>query len=144
MCRLSGIIRSYLGPETDIISQSHTLESMKQLSCVYIYNFFKVYPSYHTVQQYYLEFLYMPTHILLIALKCGCHFSKTPEGISIPVTVGVKIFIYLLVGLWQCSLCCSDRLQTMLAEKAMATHSSTLAWKFPWIEEPGRLQSMGL
>ena len=28
-------------------------------------------------------------------------------------------------------------------EKAMATHSSTLAWKIPWREEPGRLQSMG-
>ena len=27
--------------------------------------------------------------------------------------------------------------------KAMATHSSTLAWKIPWTEEPGRLQSMG-
>ena len=30
-----------------------------------------------------------------------------------------------------------------LAEKAMAPHSSTLAWKIPWTEEPGRLQSMG-
>ena len=29
-------------------------------------------------------------------------------------------------------------------EKAMATHSSTLAWQIPWMEEPGRLQSMGL
>ena len=28
-------------------------------------------------------------------------------------------------------------------EKAMATHASTLAWKIPWTEEPGRLQSMG-
>ena len=28
-------------------------------------------------------------------------------------------------------------------EKAMAPHSSTLAWKIPWTEEPGRLQSMG-
>ena len=28
-------------------------------------------------------------------------------------------------------------------EKEMATHSSTLAWKIPWIEEPGRLQSTG-
>ena len=28
--------------------------------------------------------------------------------------------------------------------KEMATHSSTLAWKIPWTEEPGRLQSMGL
>ena len=28
-------------------------------------------------------------------------------------------------------------------EKAMATHSGTHAWKIPWTEEPGRLQSMG-
>ena len=28
-------------------------------------------------------------------------------------------------------------------EKKMATHSSTLAWKVPWTEETGRLQSMG-
>ena len=28
-------------------------------------------------------------------------------------------------------------------EKAMAPHASTLAWKIPWTEEPGRLQSMG-
>ena len=28
-------------------------------------------------------------------------------------------------------------------EKVMATHSSNLAWKIPWTEEPGRLQSMG-
>ena len=28
-------------------------------------------------------------------------------------------------------------------EKEMATHSSTLAWKVPWMEEPSRLQSMG-
>ena len=28
-------------------------------------------------------------------------------------------------------------------EKEMATHSSTLAWKMPWMEEPGGLQSMG-
>ena len=29
-------------------------------------------------------------------------------------------------------------------EKEMATHSSILAWKIPWLEEAGRLQSMGL
>ena len=29
-------------------------------------------------------------------------------------------------------------------EKEMATHSSILAWRTPWTEEPGRLQSMGL
>ena len=30
-----------------------------------------------------------------------------------------------------------------ISEKAMAPHSSTFAWKIPWMEEPGRLQSMG-
>ena len=37
----------------------------------------------------------------------------------------------LTLAYWDCS------------EKAMAPHSSTLAWKIPWMEEPGRLQSMG-
>ena len=31
-----------------------------------------------------------------------------------------------------------------LLEKEMVTHSSTLAWKTPWTEKPGRLQAMGL
>ena len=33
--------------------------------------------------------------------------------------------------------------QEELLEKEMAIHSSILAWKIPWMEEPGRLQSMG-
>ena len=40
-----------------------------------------------------------------------------------------------LTGFWPPNLVSS--------EKAMATNSSTLAWKIPWTEEPGRLQSMG-
>ena len=39
---------------------------------------------------------------------------------------------------WVRSLCWEDPL-----EKEMAPHSSTLAWKIPWTEEPGKLQSMG-
>ena len=39
---------------------------------------------------------------------------------------------------WVRSLCWEDPL-----EKGMATHSSILAWRIPWIEEPGRLQSTG-
>ena len=52
-----------------------------------------------------------------------------------------------LVG---CSLWChkesdmTERLHLHTLEKEMATHSSFLAWKTPWMEEPGRLQSMGL
>ena len=41
-------------------------------------------------------------------------------------------------GTWIQSLGQEDPL-----EKEMATHFSTLAWKIPWMEEPGRLQSMG-
>ena len=40
---------------------------------------------------------------------------------------------------WVQSLGWEDRL-----EKEMAIHSSIIAWKIPWTEEPGRLQSMGL
>ena len=35
-------------------------------------------------------------------------------------------------------------LSMLYSEKAMTPHSSTLAWKTPWMEEPGGLQSMGL
>ena len=42
----------------------------------------------------------------------------------------------------QCSEFRLKGLQTG-CEKAMAPHSSTFAWKIPWTEEPGRLQSMG-
>ena len=41
---------------------------------------------------------------------------------------------------------CSHEIKRQLllgTEKAMAPHSSTLAWKIPWMEEPGGLQSMG-
>ena len=40
---------------------------------------------------------------------------------------------------WVQFLCQEDSL-----EKEMATHSSILAWKIPWVEEPSGLQSMGL
>ena len=33
--------------------------------------------------------------------------------------------------------------RALFTEKSLATHSSTLAWKLPWMEEPSRLQSMG-
>ena len=39
--------------------------------------------------------------------------------------------------------CPSLSLVAVLMEKAMAPHSSTLAWKIPWMEKPARLQSMG-
>ena len=40
-------------------------------------------------------------------------------------------------------LCSFESACPHASEKAMAIHSSTLAWKIPWVEEPDRLQSMG-
>ena len=47
----------------------------------------------------------------------------------------------LLAFLLVCLCVCMNA--SLCVEKAMAPHSSTLAWKVPWTEEPGRLQSMG-
>ena len=47
---------------------------------------------------------------------------------------------FLNLSMWE------TRVQSLGLEdlqKEMATHSSILAWKIPWTEEPGRLQSMG-
>ena len=44
---------------------------------------------------------------------------------------------------WKNNLCPLRRAIQLLTEKAMAPHSSTLAWKIPWTKEPGGLQSMG-
>ena len=57
----------------------------------------------------------------------------------------------MLVALWFSFSCCSWNPETtiwkaypsLLEEKALAPHSSTLAWKIPWTEESSRLQSMG-
>ena len=44
---------------------------------------------------------------------------------------------------WQATVYEVARVGNDLATKPMYTHSSTPAWKIPWMEEPGRLQSMG-
>ena len=47
-------------------------------------------------------------------------------------------------GLFWHALCINSfHPHSNLQEKAMAPHSSTLAWEIPWTEEPGSLQSMG-
>ena len=46
-----------------------------------------------------------------------------------------------LPGMWETLVRSLGREDPL--EKEMATHSSTLAWRIPWREEPGRLQSMG-
>ena len=56
-------------------------------------------------------------------------------------------FNFFSTGIFIDVLLCNPDIYTLLfyiLEKEMATHPSTLAWKIPWMEEPGRLQSMGL
>ena len=61
---------------------------------------------------------------------------KKPIGILIEIALSRQVYLrknYILKMLTY----------VVHAEKAMAPHSSTLAWKIPWTEEPGRLPSMG-
>ena len=46
-----------------------------------------------------------------------------------------------LPAMWETQVRSLDQQDSL--EKGMATHSSSLAWRSPWIEEPGGLQSMG-
>ena len=50
----------------------------------------------------------------------------------------------ILIPACQSSSLAFHMMYSAYTEKAMATHSSTLVWRIPWMEEPGRLQSMGL
>ena len=59
--------------------------------------------------------------------------------------ISVFMIVAIFVGMkWYLIVVLTWILLTTSEEKAMAPHSSTLAWKIPWMEEPGRLQSMGL
>ena len=68
--------------------------------------------------------------------NCLIKFSQNLKD-----TLSLKIFKKKTVNILKFGI--GSTLLYML-EKAMAPHSSTLAWKIPWMEEPGELQSMGL
>ena len=55
--------------------------------------------------------------------------------VFIDISICINLCIYLYIFMYLSS--------HLFWEKAMAPHSSTLAWRIPWTEEPGRLQSMG-
>ena len=63
---------------------------------------------------------------ILHAIQCGQKFKNKNKVLSLKKNNNIR------------------QLTTYEAPKAMASHSSTLAWKIPWTEEPGGLQSMGL
>ena len=64
-------------------------------------------------------------------------FENIPQFVVIHIVKGFNIISEAEVDLFFNSLAFS-------MEKAMATHSRTLAWKIPWMKEPARLQFTGL
>ena len=85
--------------------------------------------------------------LFLCVLDFTWYFQISPETPEVYtftcVIVGVRVPLASNLNMirWNMFLYC--RTSWKLSEKAMAPHSSTLAWKIPWMEEPGRLQSMG-
>ena len=81
-----------------------------------------------------------------LCLPLGCHRSLSPECRAVctfyqhilPMSQHVNN-LPAMQGTWVQSLS-----QEVLLEEGTATHSSILAWRIPWTEEPGRLQSIGL
>ena len=62
------------------------------------------------------------------------------------INYSLVIIQHLLIMIIKCTYCVLEfwsKLETIFLEEAMAPHSSTLAWKIPWMEEHGGLQSMG-
>ena len=81
-------------------------------------------------------------HMYIIFGKMSIWFFAIFElGKYFPVVMSYLYFTYscvnLLSGIWFANIL------SYVVEKAMAPYSSTLAWKIPWMEKPGRLQSMG-
>ena len=70
-------------------------------------------------------------------------FAFYHKGGVICVSEVVDILPAILIPSCDSSILAFHMMYSAFTEKPMATHSSTLAWKIPWTEEPGGLQSMG-
>ena len=83
---------------------------------------------------------------------CYSSLSRLIQGVwlhmAVVCTGGSRTLQRGTIRLWICDATIQSNLwnicqnQKLNPEKAMAPHSSTLAWKIPWTEEPGRLQSI--
>ena len=65
------------------------------------------------------------------------------NNLCLQVHLAKGLFIVGFIVVWSCRPVFFGIPCAIISEKAMAPHSSTLAWKIPRTEEPGRLQSMG-
>ena len=86
---------------------------------------------------FYLHMLNYPCDPGMIQLGCGVWCFLCIVGFSFP------IFCWECLHLYSSKILAYNFGRVVLSlEKAMAPHSSTLAWKVPWMQEPGGLQSM--
>ena len=79
----------------------------------------------------------MSEEIIMLAKIVITSFLSNTKTLDIHSLITVKN-LYAMQETWVWFLGGEDPL-----EKGMTTHSSILAWRIPWTEEPGRLQSMG-
>ena len=114
--------------------------------------FFCIYWNDHVILSFVLLMWYIPL-IELQILNHPCIPAINPTGSSCTILSSILLnsvllvfcwgflYIYIHQRYWPVILLffCS----VFISEKAMATHSGTLAQKIPWMEEPGRLQSKG-
>ena len=78
-------------------------------------------------------------HSSPLYLFCPPQSSSPPLLITNQFSISTHLFLFgLFIG-----FVLFVQVLDPISEKAMAPHSSTFAWKIPWMEEPGRLQSMG-
>ena len=76
--------------------------------------------------------------LYFICMGVCCMWSCCSFGCSF---LYLSVFFFVSICMCLCSVFAS--VSACMSEKAMAPHSSTLAWKIPWMEESGRLRSMG-
>ena len=102
--------------------------------------------SPHAISWYYLESV--SVHLCILSILKSSHFFFTFKILNLQL-FGSYIWESLVAQTVKCLPAKQDTWVRSLGqedslEKDMATHSSTIAWKIPWTEESGGLQSMGL
>ena len=121
-------------PGIELVSLAFQVDSLplgKPYICMYMY-----------IRTHICTYIYIYRWIYFVCIYNGILAAKKSDILPLVTTwMDLESIKLSLTDRYYISqLYVKSRKET---EKAMAPHSSTLAWKIPWMEEPGRLQSMG-